>query len=456
MNKIFVLSLGLLVVPWLSFTSQAQEKLSLEQAIELALVHDPRIDEKDAFVRKARGLLQEAEGSEGFRYSVDSFLAIAPGVDGGFYEGGADSCSNDCEPRDDQYDLNDGLSLWGGLTFSIVKPLATFGRLENYQEAAQQNIYVKQQDVTLQRDATALQVVKAYYGYLTARDSRLLLEDTRGRLHSALDLVESWLDEGTGNVSQSDKFALQAGLGLIGNFLSEARALEQIAMAGLKLLTGREEELIELSESRLQPVPLPEESLDEWIQLARENRVEFKQVAAGLTARRALVEASRAEEKPIVFAGVAGSFAYAPGRDRLDNPYVNDPFNHAAMSPVLGMRWQWDQGAQPARVVQAQADLDALVHKASFARMGIPFQVREQYFTMQAKHKSIASMRESSKAARRWMIAAYSDFEAGLEEADKVINALQVYVLAYAEYLRVVNDFNNHVSKLRSVSGVFQ
>ena len=47
-------------------------------------------------------------------------------------------------------------------------------------------------------------------------------------------------------------------------------------------------------------------------------------------------------------------------------------------------------------------------------------------------------------------------FEAGLEEADDVINALQVYVLAYAEYLRAVNDFNYLVSKLKSVSGVFQ
>ena len=90
---------------------------------------------------------------------------------------------------------------------------------------------------------------------------------------------------------------------------------------------------------------------------------------------------------------------------RLDNPHIYDPFNHAAMSPLLGMRWQWEQGAQPARVVQAQAELDALVHKASFARMGIPFQVREQYLSMQAKHQAIDSMRKSSKAARRWMIA---------------------------------------------------
>ena len=107
-------------------------------------------------------------------------------------------------------------------------------------------------------------------------------------------------------------------------------------------------------------------------------------------------------------------------------------------------------------MTQAQADLDALVHKASFARLGIPFQVRKEYYAMQARYESIRSMKSSSKAARRWMIAAYADFEAGLEEADKILTALQVYVLAYSDYLKAVNDFNNHISKLRSVSGVFQ
>ena len=213
MIKIAIQLIGPLALFYASFALQASEKLDLEQAIELALAHDPRIDEKQAFVRKARGLLQEAEGSEGFRYSVDSFLALSTGLDGGFYEGGEDSCSSNCAPRDDAYDFDDGLSLWAGLTFSIVKPLATFGRLDNYQEAAQNNILIKQQDVTLQRDEVALQVVKAYYGYLTARDSRLLLEDTRKRLGGALDLVNGWLEEGSGNASLSDKYALQSGTG---------------------------------------------------------------------------------------------------------------------------------------------------------------------------------------------------------------------------------------------------
>ncbi len=88
MHKKLTLFLGLLILSCSSLGLQAQEKMTLEQAIQLALVHDPRIDEKEAFVRKAQGLLQEAEGSEGFRFSVDSFLAIANGVDGGFYSGG--------------------------------------------------------------------------------------------------------------------------------------------------------------------------------------------------------------------------------------------------------------------------------------------------------------------------------------------------------------------------------
>lgn len=434
----------------------AEEPLSLERAIELALDHDPRVEEKQAFVRKAQGLLAEADGSGGLRYSVDTYLALTTDVEGGFFEDGEESCTGNCTPRDDVFDFDEGVSLWGGLTFSIIKPLATFGRLQGYQQAAQHNILVKQQDVELQRDSIRLDVVRAYYGYLTARDSRFLLEDTRKRLAAALELVEEWLDEDTGTVSQSDRYALESGLGLIDNFLAEASGLETIAMAGLKVLTGIGSDTIKLKDKRLNPVPLPDASLEDWTQLALENRPEFKQVESGLAARRSLVQATRSESKPIVFAGVAGTFAYAPGRDTLDNPHVFDTFNHAALSPLLGMRWQWEQGAQPARVAQAQAELDALIHTASFARAGIPFQVEEQYVLVQSKYKSLQSMRSSAKSARRWMIAAYADFEAGLEEADKILTAMQVYVLAYAEYLKVVNDYNNHVSKLQSVSGVYQ
>ncbi len=446
-----------LMVGFISAPVAAVTTINLHQAIEMSLTSNPRIDEKIAFVRKAEAMLQEAEGTGGLRYSVESFLAITSGLNGGFYEGGESSCSTDCEPRDDTYGLRDGLSLWGSFTFSIIKPLTTFGQLEGYQDAARNNIIIKQQDVTLEKEVIKLDVVRAYNGFLAARDGRYLLEDTRKRLLSALNLVEDWLEEGSGKAKLSDKFALETGVGLINSLLADTSALEAIAEEGLKLLTGldRHEE-IQLEDRRLRAVSLPDKTLDEWIDLALSNRVEFKQVEAGLAARRALVQAKRASKKPLIFAGIAGSIALSPNRDRLDNPHVFDPFNYAALSPLVGMRWQWEEDAQPARVAQEQAELDALVHKASFARKGIPFQVTEQYHYVQAKHTSMLAMKKSAQSARRWMIASYTDFEAGLEEAEKILTAMQAYVLAYAEYLKIVNDYNNHVSRLNSVSGVYE
>ena len=431
--------------------------LSLDKATELALATDPRIDEQRAFRRKAEALLQEAEGSAGWRFDLTAFGALTTAVDGGFYDGGAESCSGSCTPRDDAYDLDDGLSLWTGLTFSIVKPLATFGLLENYRKAAEQNIVVKQQQIRLQRDVTRRDVARAYYGYLAARDGRLLMQDTEKRLQSALELVQQWLEEDNGQAKLSDQYALQAGLALVQRYRAEAEGLESIALEGLKMLTGvGRDEAIELEDRRLMPQPLPDRPLEEWVETALASRAEMKQVEAGLAARRALVEAKKASAKPVVFAGVAGSLAWSPQRDRLDNPYIHDPFNHVAASPLIGLRWQWEAGAQPARVAQAEADLDALVSKAAFARQGIPFQVAEQYHLVQSKHEAQRQMRESALAARRWMIAAYSDFEAGLEKAEKILTAMQAYVLAYGDYLKLVNEYNNHLIQLNTVSGVYE
>ena len=50
-------------------------------------------------------------------------------------------------------------------------------------------------------------------------------------------------------------------------------------------------------------------------------------------------------------------------------------------------------------------------------------------------------------------IGRYADYEAGLEEASKVVEAFQGYVLAHSDYLGTVDKYNNDVAKLMSVSG---
>ena len=452
-RQFFYSSLTFIVLLF-SITASAEE-MTLEQALQRAYESDFRIGEKAHLVTAARGLLDEAKANNGWRTELNSFVGLTTGVDGGLYDNGTNTCTggSDCTIRNDLYDF-DSLSLWFNAQFAIIKPLYTFGKIENYTKAAENNIVIKQAEVELQRQKTRYDVSRAYYGFLTARDIRYLMEDSKKRLSSALELVTEWLEEENGQATESDKYALKAGVALLARYQSEAGALEKVALGGLKILTGvgLDNEL-KVVGRRITAVELPQAELAELKKQAIESRPEMKQVEAGLTARRALLAASRSDAKPNIYAGIGGSLSYSPGRDRVDNPHIYDPFNHVAATPVIGLQWSFSGGVRDAKVKQAQAELDALISKASFARNGIPYQVEEIFTQVHATFEQVQQMKESSINARRWMIASYTDFEAGLSEAEKIITAFQAYVLAHSDYLRLVNDYNLNTVKLKNLVG---
>lgn len=433
----------------------AAETLDLDQAIERALNTDPRIDEREYLVNAAEGLLQEVEGRGDWFVESNAFVGLSPAVEGNIFQGGA--CTpGQCDLRDDKYEFT-GLSPWFYIKMGVIKPLYTFGKLEHYSDAARANIDIKGGDVRLQRGATILEVKKAYYGYLAAHDGRLLLEDVSKRMQRLIDLVESWLEEGEGDVSQSDLFALQSGQALLGKFHAQSVALEKIALDGLKVLTGvgLGNEL-EVADRRLRPLPVPEFSLPELKQQALQQRAEMGQLEAGMKARRHLVEANKAENLPNIYTGVGGILSYSPRRERLDNPYISDPFNEGALTPMLGIQWSWSDGVASGKTAAAQAELDALIAKSSFARMGIPFQVAEQYHQVQGHYEAVQKLEKASRSARRWMIASYTDFEAGLEKSDRIILAFQTYVMATTDYLQTTFQYNMHIARLEDVAGMIQ
>jgi outer membrane protein TolC len=442
----FLLAAGMLLA---ALPGQA-ETINLEQAVEMSLAADPRIKEREQVVEAARGLLQEVLGNTGWRVSANAFIGLAPEVEGGFYQNGEFSGT---VPRTDGDDIN-GISDWTHLDFALIKPLFTFGKVERYGEAAQGNIDLKLGELKQTRGDTIYDTKRAYYGYLTARDTRVFLEDIQDRLNRSIASVERNLKEETGESKQSDLYALQTAKGLLAKYAYQARAIEQISHDGLKVLTGAGlKSDLAVADERIEPVAFPQTDLAELQSRALKYRPEMQQLEAGLRARRAMVDAKKADRMPDVYAGVVGQFNYASQRERLDNPYLYDPFNSAGLTPVVGVKWDNVFGAASARVEQAQAELEALNHKKAFAVAGIPFEVGEAYANAQANYDAQRELAEGAAAARRWMVASLADLAAGVESADKVADALKNYVLVQTEYLRTVNDYNMNVAQLARLTG---
>ena len=449
------LARALWVVGVLMLASPGQaDTINLQQAVEMSLAADPRIKEREQVVEAARGLLREVQGNMGWRVGVNAFVGLAPEVEGGFYEGGAQSCTSfPCTPRSDGNELN-GLSDWTHLGFTLIKPLYTFGKVENYGDAAQGNIDIKRGELKQTRTDIVYDTKRAYFGYLAARDIRLYLDDILARLQKELTSVEKSLADDTGTARQSDLYALQTAQGLLSRYANQARALETISLDGLKVLTGIGlAGNLSVADARLEPVPFPQTELAEFQARALQSRPEMEQLEAGLRARRALVAAKKADRMPDVYAGLIGEFNYASRRDSLDNPYANDFFNSGGLTPVVGVKWDNAFDVASARVDQAQAELEALNHKKAFALEGVPFEVGEAYAHAQSNFTSQRELGASATAARRWVVASLADFSAGLESADRMVEALKNYVLTQTEYVRAINEYNMNVAQLARLTG---
>ena len=429
--------------------SRAQT-INLDQAIQMSLSADPRIKEREYLVEAARGLLTEVKGNQGWRVNANAFIGLAPAVDGGFYQSGAFTGTN---PRTDADDWN-GLSDWTHLEFALIKPLYTFGKIDEYGKAAQGNIDIKRGEVLQTKADTVFDTKRAYFGYLTSRDIRLFLEDMQSRLGQSISRAEHALKEETGEVTQSDLYSLQTAKGLIGKYVHQARAVESISLDGLKVLTGVGLKApLAIADDKLNPVAFPNVDLADLQAKALSDRPEMQQLEAGLKARQALVAAKKAEIMPDIYAGVVGTFNYASQRDKLENPHVYDPFNGGGLTPVLGVKWDAVFDVASARVSQAQAELEALNQKRQFALAGIPFEVGEAYANARANFEAQKELADGAASARRWVIASLADFSAGLEKGDRLAEAVKSYVLAQTEYLRTVNDFNMNVAQLNKLTG---
>ncbi len=455
--RLWILLWTLWLPAW-AWSQAALPPLTLEAAVERALEVDPRLQARRQEVARAQALLAEVDGHLGPLVDTNLFLGVSPAVSGSPFD--SEPCGGSgnppCRLRRDRYDLSEGLSPWIYTQFALIKPLSTFGKVERYRRAAEANVAVREAGVRLTRGEIRLQVGQAYYGYLAARDAEAFLADALRRIQGAERLIQRWLEEGEGEASPADLYAVQAGAALVEGYRAQAQGLKAVAESALRLLVRLPESApVELAESRLQPLPPPEAALAQLRETALERRPEMEQLRQGLKARRALVEARKLAHRPNLYVGLVGTLSHSPGRESLDNPYVYDPFNDYGLTPVVGLKWDWQPLVQRARVAQARAELEALVAEGEFARRGIPFQVAEQYHQAQAAYQAQARLAQGARAARRWLVAAYSDFEAGLSPADKLATAFQTYVFAYNEYLQTVYRYNVHRLRLEQVTGAY-
>ncbi len=431
-------ALALFALPMCAYAAEAvpPAALKLEDCIRLALKAAPEFGEADADIALATSKLDEAKSYRFPQLELTTLVGPAPVA-----------YRSDINPtvKTDRSFSFDALTWFTSADATIIQPLYTFGKISENVKAATHGIEVDRSRKQQRANEIVLKVHEYYNGLLMAREMKELVLEIEEILIKAREKARKLLDQGSDSVDEVDLYKLDAFSGIATKYLEEAKKGEALALAALKarmgmpadaeLLTGTERLVIIDSE-----IP----SLESYVEKARTRRPELHQIEEGLKARSALIEAAKANYYPDIFLGGLFSWAYADERERVHNPYINDPFQHLNAGIALGARWKLDFGITGAKVAGERAQYNRLLSTKEYADTNIPLQVKKYYLDLIEARNSALATRGAYLNAKKWTVTAVANFDFGLGPAKDIFEALQAYSSMRSDFFKSI--YNYHIA----------
>lgn len=414
-------------------------RLTLQRCLELAQQNYPKVSEARARLAIAEAQASESRIAPFSEFSSTAGIAAAPTVRG---------TSWFSEDTDVALKADMGLAWQFGVSGNV--PLWTFGKIDNLQRAADAQIAVKRHEVRQSRDEVALNVRRAYYGVLFARDTETLLDEVQKHVSRSLTRLDEQV--ATGDADEVDLLKTKMYDAELRARRSELARQSGIAMSGLRFLVGATEPFDVVDE----PLPQPRHRLADlsyYLTVARVHRPEVNMARAGVLARRAQLEVERSKYLPDIGAILNFSWSQAPEVTDQRNPFVRDPGNFLLFGAGIGMRWKLDFFAQSTRVDQAKARLDEVQATERFALGGIATEVEKAYLEAVDAENQLSAYTEAAGYARQWLIIVQQGIDIGAYEENELIGPAKEYAMKRFSEMNAAFEYNVALAKLAQVTG---
>lgn len=436
--------------------TEAPQVLGLDQLITMAVERSPEINEAEQDVRSAQSDLAQAKAGKWAQ--VDMVGIVGPAQDAKTpvvqvdFQPGASRLTGRIVDRD----TND-IGIFGRLEVNIVQPLFTFGKISHRKDAAAAGVEVQRAAKEKKRGEVIRGVKELYFAYIVANQGKGAAKDTDDFIQDARRRIKSMIQHGSKNVDPSDLYRLDAFEAEVKQFKAKADSGATMAYLALKKAVDYPAD----KDFRVDVTELPKDTRalgtrEEYIGKALNRRPEFDQLRKGIEAQKSMVEASRADLYPSIFLAAVGSFAGAPNRDELDISYFNDDFNHVEGGIILGSHWHFDFGIGRGKVNKAKAEYQKLLYTKEFAERNIPLEVAKYYQDTLEARESYEAYEKGSIAARKWIVASFSNFDLGVGTAKDMFDAIDRYGKNQGEYLLALYKYHVGLASLSYAIGEYR
>jgi outer membrane protein len=349
---------------------------------------------------------------------------------------------------------SDTITIFGRLDFVISQPLYTFGKISNRKQAAAFGVEAQLAAREQKRNEVILNVKELYYAYLVAAQGKSAAKEADDFIQDAAKRIKRLIELKAKNADQSDLYRLEAYSAEVKSFQAKAESGAHVAYAALKRAAGIPDNTdfrLDITELPKKPVPLAAE--DEYVQMALSQRPELTRVKKGADAQMKLAEAAKSDLYPSLFAAAVGSVAGAPGRQKFDNSYISDDFNHAYAGVVAGAEWHFDLGIGQGKLDKARAEHRKTLAAQDYATQNIPLEVIKYYQDALESQTGYKSYEQAAIGSRRWIISSFTNFDVGVGTAKDMFDAIDRYGKNQGEYLRSLYTYHVSLARLNYAIG---
>lgn len=425
--------------PALAAPITGKHTYTLDQLLRMAEANYPKVMEARARLRKKRGDLWEARTAPFSQWKMQGGLGVAPTVSG----------TATYSPSSDVA-LTKNMALAWQMSIEGLIPLWTFGKITNLWDAAEANVELGRHEVDKAKNEIRMEVRRAYYGVLLARDSRILLRRAMNQIDKYIVELEGKVAEGDADDIELLKIKMQrAEVVARGTEVNEG---ERKAIAGLRFYADLPQHF-DVPNVPLKRLEHPLGPVGRYLEAARIHRPEVNMAKAGLAARRAQVQLEKSKFYPDFGLGMTATLQRAPEVTDQRNPFTRDPGNRGFYGLGVVFRWNLDLLPQAARLAQAQAQLEEIRATERYALGGIAAEVEVSHAEAIAARDRLQAWDEATDYAKRWMIKVQQGKDMGLFDEEDLVEPSKAYAMKKARQMEALYEYNLALARLAQTTG---
>lgn len=428
----------LLVFSLLVGICSAQEKLTLEKSIQIALEQSPVMLKVKAEIEAAEGMAGQAvadflpqlsvKGSLGKYYSEPMTVQISmTGVTSDFAFG-----------TDEQADTT-------SYSASLTQPLFKGGKLWKSLAMATKGLDATKEELRKIALEVRFNVIKSYYGVLKAKRFVELSEQSVNMAESHLDRVNSLFKVGMSTRADILRGEVQMAQAEIG--LTKAKQAREIAKNHFNNTLGRDLDApVELLEVEYDFREIPVYDYKDLLKVAYEDRPDWKQYV--------LAKKVSEDEVGMAYSGLWPRISLVGNYDVGSTKYSTYQSDTKTWTALLSGTWDiFDGTATWFKIKESKAKLEAQKANEISVKRAIALEVKDANFAVQSSKENVEGAQKAQELAEENFDIAELRYDSGVGTNLEVIDAQVALTQVRIDHLRAQHDLQVAKARINKIVG---